>query len=151
MPAAGARRARRRPRRSGDRRGPRAVDSGRQRISGARRDRSRPGARSELAGDACGRLGDRGDEALRRPARHDPLGVADHAHRADRVPAEVEDRRCDARFAEDRLVALARDAALADALELRAQLARNSRALSIRLVSLGSGSAVRSSTTEDGR
>jgi hypothetical protein len=124
---------------------------GRQRISGARRDRSRPGARSELAGDACGRLGDRGDEALRRPARHDPLGVADHAHRADRVPAEVEDRRCDARFAEDRLVALARDAALADALELRAQLARNSRALSIRLVSLGSGSAVRSSTTEDGR
>jgi hypothetical protein len=36
----------------------------------------------------------------------------------------VEDRRCYARFAEDRLVALARDAALADPLELRAQLAR---------------------------
>jgi hypothetical protein len=100
------------------------VDSGRQRISWARRARSPPRARSEVARDACRRLGDRGDEALRRPARHDPLGVADHAYRADRVPAVVEDRRCDVRFAADRLVALARDAALADALELRAQLAR---------------------------
>jgi hypothetical protein len=49
-------------------------------------------------GDACGRLGDRGDEALRRPARHGPLGAA---HRADRVPAVGEMHAHWSRFAED--------------------------------------------------
>jgi hypothetical protein len=86
MPAAGARRARRGPRRSGDRRGP---QSGGFRASADQRGAARPvPARSALrARGRCLRppRRPRADEALRRPARHDPLGVADHAHRADRA------------------------------------------------------------------
>ena len=61
----------------------------------------------------------------------------------DGVPGGVVDRRRDARLAEHRLVALAGQAGLADILELLAQRGP----LSVRWVSLTSGSAMRSSTT----
>ena len=92
------------------------ISSFRYRASGQRpapSSRDTPRAASTTAG-----------ASPRRAARQDALGVADHADRADGVAGVVEDRRRDARLAEHRLVALAREPALAHRLELLAQRAR---------------------------
>ena len=92
-----------------------------------RRHECRPAARPELARDPAGRFGDRRYQRLRRPSRHDPLGVADDPDRPDGVARVVEDRRRDARLAEHRLVALTREPPLADLAELLAQRSRGER------------------------
>src|ERR1700719_3561564 len=81
----------------------------------------RPARGAELAGHTARRFNDRGGEAARWPAREHAIRVTDNGDGADGVARAIKDRRGNAGFAEDRLVALGRHRLEADRRELGAQ------------------------------
>src|SRR5689334_1236112 len=82
----------------------------------------------EFARDRARGVGHRGAEHLGWRARNQTVGVAENADCPNRVAGVIEDRRCDARLAEDRLITLPSPTILAYLIEFAAQRLGGQRA-----------------------